>query len=121
MNALHLSIRRVVAACAILLGAVFLSHAAPASAKTDIFNGIVRHVSTDNIKVYDPVSKKTVGFAILPKFNKIFSDKDKTTYQMSAIKPGQYVKVYYDRSFLGLPHADRIYLLSQSNMKLRRE
>jgi hypothetical protein len=35
---------------------------------------------------------------------------------MKSIKAGQYVKVYFDQKFLGQRHADRILLLSQSNM-----
>jgi|SRR5271165_5717978 len=79
------------------------------------FSGIVAHVSTQNIKVTDSASKQTLSFLIVPKFDQIFSSDGKTTYQMSAIKPGQYVKVYYDQKALGARHADRILLLNQKN------
>jgi hypothetical protein len=85
------------------------------------FSGIVNHVSTNNIKVTDNVSHQTMSFLILPKFNQVFSADGKTTYQMSAIKAGQYVKVYYDQRMLGARHADRILLLTQHNAVMRRE
>jgi len=85
------------------------------------FTGIVNHVSDNSIKVTDPRSNQTLGFLILPKFDQIFSSDGKTTYQMKAIKPGQYVKIYYDQRFLGGRHADRILLLRQNNSIKRRE
>lgn len=92
---------------------------APASAANKVgsatFSGIVNHVSSDSIKVTDPVAHSTLSFLIVPKFDQVFSDDGKTTYQMKAIKAGQYVKVYYDQKFLGQRHADRILLLSQHN------
>ncbi len=78
------------------------------------FYGITRHVSTSNIKVYNPKSHQTLSFEILPKFKNVFSADGKTTYQMSAVHAGQYVKVYYDQHFLGLRHADRIYIMSHN-------
>lgn len=91
---------------------------ATASAKvgTATFSGIVNHVSDTSIKVTDPKSHKTLSFLIVPKFDQVFSSDGKTTYQMKAIKPGQYVKVYYDQKALGARHADRILLLTQGNM-----
>ncbi len=93
----------------------------PALAKAPmVFNGIVRHVSADNIKVYDPKADKTMGFAIAPKFHNVFKSGGKTT-QLSTIAAGQYVKVYYDRKLLGLAHADKIYLLDQGNHAYARQ
>jgi uncharacterized protein (UPF0333 family) len=93
--------------------------AAPASAGAPVgsanFSGIVNHVSSNNIKVTDTKSNQTLSFLIVPKFDQVFSADGKTTYQMKAIKPGQYVKVYYDQKFLGQRHADRILLLTQHN------
>jgi hypothetical protein len=94
---------------------------APAKVGSANFSGIVNHVSTNNIKVTDNVSHQTMSFLILPKFNQVFSADGKTTYQMSAIKAGQYVKVYYDQRMLGARHADRILLLTQHNAVMRRE
>jgi hypothetical protein len=91
---------------------------APASAEkvgSATFSGIVNHVSSNNLKVTDPKAHETLSFLIVPKFKQVFSDDGKTTYQMNAIKPGQYVKVYYDQKVLGQRHADRILLLRQSN------
>ena len=97
---------------------------APATAGTvgsAWFSGIVNHVSDNNIKVTDTKSNQTLSFLIVPKFNKIFSSDGKTTYQMGAIKAGQYVKVYYDQRFLGQRHADRILLLTQGNGVMGRQ
>lgn len=82
-----------------------------------LFYGITRHVSTTNIKVYDPKSHQTLSFEVTPKFKNVFSQDGKTTYQMNAIKAGQYVKVYYDQHFLGMRHADKIYILTTHNYK----
>jgi hypothetical protein len=79
------------------------------------FSGIVNHVSANNIKVTDNRTHQSMSFLVLPKFNQVFSADGKTTYQMSAIKAGQYVKVYYDQRMLGARHADRILLLTQRN------
>ncbi len=99
--------------------------AAPALANTKVgtatFSGIVSHVSANNIKVTDTANNTSLSFLILPKFNQVFSSDGKTTYQMSAIKAGQYVKVYYDQKALGARHADRILLLTQNNMVKRKE
>src|SRR5271165_4729182 len=79
------------------------------------FSGIVNHVSTSNIKVTNSKTHESLSFLIMPKFDQVFSSDGKTTYQMSAIKAGQYVKVYYDQKALGARHADRILLLNQKN------
>ncbi len=98
-----------------LAALAFAFTAAPAlAAKTRVYNGIVRHVSVNNIKVYDPRSKQTLGFIIAPKFHNVFKAGGKTA-QLSTIAAGQYVKVYYDRRLLGAPYAKSIYLLDQSN------
>jgi hypothetical protein len=82
------------------------------------FYGIVVHVSTSNIKVQDPKSKQTLSFTIVPKFDQVFSANGKTTYQMSAIKAGQYVGIIYDQKALGMRHADKIYLLTNANQRI---
>ena len=98
--------------------AIALMMAAAQGALAATFSGITRHVSVDNIKVYNPGSHQTLSFAILPKFKNVFSENGKTTYQMSAIHAGQYVRVIYDQHFLGMRHADRIYIMSSNNKKL---
>jgi hypothetical protein len=99
--------------------------AAPVSAQGKVgsanFSGIVIHVSDNSIKVEDPKTKQSLSFLIVPKFDQVFSADGKTTYQMKAIKAGQYVKVYYDQKFLGQRHADRILLLAQNNAVKGRE
>lgn len=106
------------------LGFIFLTAAlsvttlAPVSAEkvgSATFSGIVDHVSSDNIKVTDPKAHQSLSFLIVPKFKQVFSSDGKTTYQMGAIKPGQYVKVFYDQKMLGQRHADRILLMTQGN------
>ncbi len=88
---------------------------APAvAAPTYVFNGIVRHVSAGNIKVYNPRSQKTMGFALAPHFHNVFKGGSKTA-QLSTIAAGQYVKVYYNRRLLGAAFAKSIYLLDQNN------
>jgi hypothetical protein len=90
---------------------------APASAGTvgsANVSGIVNHVSDNSIKITDGTGKQ-LSFLIVPKFDQVFSSDGKTTYQMRAVKAGQYVKVYYDQKLLGQRHADRILLLRQNN------
>jgi hypothetical protein len=108
----------------LLLLALFLGNlaVAPASANVGSANvsGIVNHVSDNNIKITDGGGHQ-LSFLILPKFDQVFSSDGKTTYQMRAIKAGQYVKIYYDQKFLGQRHADRILLLRQNNSVKRTE
>ena len=94
---------------------------ATAKARSASFSGIVNHVSTDNIKVTNNKTHQSLSFLILPKFDQIFSGDGKTTYQMKALKAGQYVKVYYDQKMLGARHADRILLLTPGNGLTRTE
>jgi len=100
---------------------IFVPAHADAKVGSATFSGIVIHVSTNNIKVEDPKSKQSLSFFILPKFDQVFSGDGKTTYQMKAIRAGQYVKIYYDQSFLGQRHADRILLLAQNNAETGRQ
>jgi hypothetical protein len=109
----------------LLILAMFLGSflAAPASAATvgsANVSGIVNHVSGNSIKITDGTGKQ-LSFLIVPKFDQVFSADGKTTYQMRAIKAGQYVKVYYDQKFLGQRHADRILVLRQNNSIRRTE
>ena len=110
MNRTRNAIVSLVAAIGILAPAAVL--AAPT------FYGITTHVSTNNIKVEDPKTKQTLSFEIVPKFDQIFSADGKTTYQMKAIHPGQYVGIIYDQKALGARHADKIYLLTSANERI---
>ena len=101
------------AAFAFVAGAVSPSLATTAGSQ--IFTGIVIHVSTNNIKVENPKTKQALSFLLVPHFNQVFSSDGKTTAQMSAIKPGGYVKIYYDQKAFGVKHADRILVLNQAN------
>jgi hypothetical protein len=94
---------------AVLLIACFvLAPVAARAAATDRVIGTVVHVSTTDIEVKDTASGKTQKFLLIPRFKRVFSKDGKTTLQMSALKPGTPVTVYYDRHLFGVPHADRI-------------
>jgi hypothetical protein len=99
----------------LLAAAALLPQAAYAA---NVFYGVTVHVSTTNIKVRNPATNKTESFELVPKFANVFSANGKTTYQMKAIKPGQYVGVVYDEKALGIRHADKIYLLNNANEKI---
>jgi len=75
------------------------------------FDGEVSHVSTNNIKVINPRTHESLSFLLIPHFKQIFSGDGKTAGSLAELRPGQYVKVYYDQKFLGQRHADRIYIL----------
>lgn len=107
--------QRITVASALVAFAVFRPSVALA---TSTFYGITVHVSTNNIKVEDPKTKQTLSFEILPKFDQVFSADGKTTYQMKAVKAGQYVGVIYDQKALGVRHADKIYLLTNANERI---
>ncbi len=103
----------------LLMLAMFLGTflAAPASAEkvgSANVSGIVSHVSDNNIKITDGDGHQ-LSFLVVPKFDQVFSDDGKGTYQMSHIKAGNYVKVYYDQKFLGQRHADRIIVMHSNN------
>lgn len=85
------------------------------------FYGITTHVSVNNIKVRNPKSHQTLSFLILPKFDQVFSDDGKTTYQMKNVHAGQYVRVIYDQRALGIRHADRIIVLTKNNRKITKQ
>ena len=85
------------------------------------FYGLTTHVSVNNIKVQNPKSHQTLSFLILPKFDQVFSDDGKTTYQMKNIHAGQYVRVIYDQKGLGIRHADRIIVLTKQNRKITKQ
>jgi hypothetical protein len=93
---------------------------AKVSAGSQIFQGLVEHVSPNNIKVTDPKSKQTLSFLMVPHFNKIFKGDGQTTQQQAALKEGQYVKVYYDQKALGTRHADRILILDNANSTMKK-
>lgn len=102
--------------------ALFLAAAVPqAVLAASTFYGTAVHISTNNIKVQNPKTHQTLSFEILPKFDQVFSADGKTTYQMKAIKPGQYVGVIYDQKALGMRHADKIYLLNNANQRIGKQ
>jgi hypothetical protein len=104
------------AAAALFAGVIGASTSVALAAST--FYGIVVHVSTSNIKVQDSRTKQVLSFTLVPKFDQVFSSDGKTTYQMSAIKAGQYVGIIYDQKALGVRHADKIYMLNNANQRI---
>ncbi len=108
---------RIIPALAIALALTVLagSIASAAKAGTQTFSGIVRHVSSNNIKVYNPATKQTQGFVLVARFGNVFKADGRTPSQIDKISAGDYVKVYYDQKFLGAFHADRILILNQHN------
>lgn len=102
-----------VTATVLLLGAT----AAPAVAAST-FYGTVIHVSDNSIKVEDTRTRQTLAFEILPHFDQFFSADGKTTYQTKDIRAGRYVGIVYDQKFLGMRHADKVYLLNNANQRV---
>ena len=82
------------------------------------FYGEAVHVSTSNIKVYNPRNHETLSFLILPHFDQVFSGDGKTTYQMKDVHAGQYVGIIYDQKGLGARHADKIYIMNNANQRI---
>jgi len=108
------------AAAFVILSLSIAPAVASVKAGTQIFQGLVEHVSPNNIKVKDPKSNQTLSFLMVPHFNKIFKGDGQTTHQQAALKEGQYVKVYYDQKALGARHADRILILNNANMAMQK-
>lgn len=93
--------------------------AAAEKAGSEVFQGLVDHVSSNNLKVTDPKTNKTISFLLVPRFNKVFKSHGKST-QQSTLKDGQYVKVYFDQKFFGRPHADRVLILNDANVAMKK-
>jgi hypothetical protein len=83
--------------------------------------GSLVHISTTNVKVIDDKTGKELSFLLVPHFDQIFSEDGKTTYQMSALRRDQLIKVYYDQKFLGQRHADRIEVLNRRQMMVKQQ
>jgi hypothetical protein len=106
---------RLVPAVALLVALAVTGIASAARAGTQVFQGIVRHVSSNNIKVYNNASGQTQAFVLLPRFGNVFKADGRTPSDLHHIAAGDYVKVYYDQKMLGAFHADRILILNQGN------
>jgi len=102
-----------------LLSVPLLPVSAAEKAGSQVFQGLVDHVSSNSLKVTDHKSNKTVSFLLVPRFNQVFKSHGKTMQQTS-LHNGQYVKVYYDQKLLGRPHADRVLILNDSNVALKK-
>lgn len=79
---------------------------------TGTMYGIVQHVSSDNIKIRDQATGKTMGFVMTPHFNSVFTKNGKTA-QMKYLKNGTPVEIMYDQHMLGTRHADKIIVLDR--------
>jgi hypothetical protein len=104
--------------------AVLSAALAPAMARekagSEVFQGLVQHVSTDNLKVTDPKTKHTESFLLMPHFGNIFKADGRTTAQQKDLAEGQYVKVYFDQKAFGVRHADRILILDNANITMQK-
>ena len=99
--------------------AFFMSASVPVASFADttrVWTGTVKHVSTDNIKVYSWKEHKALSFLLMPHFKQVFSSDGKTTSQMAKIREGMIVKVYYDQHALGIRHADRILVIGGNDV-----
>ncbi len=110
---------RGAAATALAFTVMLFAPLASMGMTTNVFYGLMVHVSSTNIKVEDPKTKQTLSFTLVPKFDQIFSSNGKTTYQMKQLKAGQYVGVIYDQKALGIRHADKIYIMNNANERLK--
>lgn len=104
-----LGVATIVAAMAFSSGSAFAA---------STFYGIVRHISMNSIKVENPKTHQTLGFEIVPHFDRIFSANGKTTYQMKTLRPGRYVGIVYDQRAFGIRHADKVYVLNNGNQRI---
>jgi hypothetical protein len=106
---------------ALAMATSILAPSATLAITRNTFYGIVEHVSVNNIKVMDTQNHQILSFEIVPKFDQVLSADGKTTYQMKDIKVGHYVAIIYDQKALGVRHADKIYILTNANQKIRTE
>jgi len=90
----------------------------PPALAASTFYGTVRHISMNSIKVYDARTHQTLGFEVLPHFDRVFSGDGKTTYQMKDLRPGRYVGIIYDQRAFGIRHADKVYILNNANQRI---
>jgi hypothetical protein len=104
--------------------AVLSAALAPAMARekagSEVFQGLVQHVSTNNLKVTDPKTKQTESFLLMPHFGNIFKADGRKTAQQKDLAEGQYVKVYFDQKAFGVRHADRILILDDANITMQK-
>ena len=99
-----------------LLGAALAVPPSTAQAATQMMIGRVKHVSSTDVTVQGQ-GGQVMKFRTLPAFKNLFSKDGRSTYQMSALRPGTPVTVYYNR-VLGVPHASKI-LINGSVRTLR--
>jgi hypothetical protein len=103
---------------ALIAGLLPVTADAAVKAGTQVFEGTLVHVSTDDVKVKNP--SQTMTFLIVPRFGKVFKSDGTTPVQVKTLHDGQLVKVYYDQKFLGRPHADRILVLDRAETTVKK-
>jgi hypothetical protein len=106
-----------------LAGALALANLTGASASvkagSQVAEGLVKHTATNSISIYNPRTKQSERFVIVPRFGNVFSADGRTSRQVKDLHNGQYVKVYYDQKMLGIMHADRILIMNDNNMSMK--
>jgi len=114
--------RNVAAAFAfgILLGAP-IGIVSAESSDHRTFDGVVTHISTNNIKVKGIEAGKTqvLSFEYVPRIGKTLHSGGHVTTDQKMLHVGEYVRVTYDQKFLGLRHADAVDPYGSSAMVMK--
>jgi hypothetical protein len=74
------------------------------------FDGVVTHISANNIKVKGTGGGKSqvLSFEYVPRIGKTLHSGGHLTTDQKALHVGEYVRVTYDQKLLGLRHADAV-------------
>jgi len=115
-------VRNVVAAFA--LGIAVGAPIGIVSAKSSdhrTFEGVVTHISSNNIKVKGTEAGKTevLSFEYVPRIGKTLHSGGHVTTDQKALHVGEYVRVTYDQKLLGLRHADAVDPYGSAAMTMR--
>ncbi len=109
----------VVSVLMIVLALAVGGVASAVKAGSQVYEGLVKHISTSSLQVFNPTTKKTLSFVLVPRFGNVFKKDGRTSASVSDLQAGQYVKVYYDQKALGVVHADRILIMSSNNTAVK--
>ncbi len=84
--------------------------ASAASSDHRTFDGVITHISTENIKVKGMEGGKmqTISFLYKPHIGKLTHNGGKITRDQKMLHVGEYVRVTFDQKLLGLRHADSV-------------
>jgi hypothetical protein len=85
------------------------------------FDGVVTHISSNNIKVKGIEAGKTqvLSFEYVPRIGKTLHSGGHVTTDQKMLHVGEYVRVTYDQKFLGLRHADAVDPYGSSAMVMK--